>query len=86
MKIAKVLNNNVVTVIDEQQKELVIMGRGIAFKKSTGDEIDEEKIEKIFKLESTEVSRKLMTLMSDIPIEYVEISDEIIQLPKRYLV
>lgn len=34
MKIAKVLNNNVVTVIDEQQKELVIMGRGIAFKKT----------------------------------------------------
>lgn len=34
MKIAKVLNNNVVTVIDEQQKELVIMGRGIAFKKA----------------------------------------------------
>jgi uncharacterized protein YydD (DUF2326 family) len=33
-----VLNNNVVTVIDEQQKELVIMGRGIAFKKNTGDE------------------------------------------------
>ncbi|AZH28552.1 PRD domain-containing protein [Paenibacillus sp. M-152] len=85
MKIAKVLNNNVVTVIDEQQKELVIMGRGIAFKKNTGDEIEEEKIEKIFKLESTEVSRKLMTLMSDIPIEYVEISDEIIQYAKTIL-
>ncbi|AET59727.1 bglg family transcriptional antiterminator [Paenibacillus terrae HPL-003] len=85
MKIAKVLNNNVVTVIDEQQKELVIMGRGIAFKKSAGDEIDEGKIEKIFKLESTEVSRKLMTLMSDIPIEYVEISDEIIQYAKTIL-
>ncbi|MGG4502085.1 BglG family transcription antiterminator LicT [Paenibacillus polymyxa] len=85
MKIAKVLNNNVVTVIDEQQKELVIMGRGIAFKKNTGDEIEEGKIEKIFKLESTEVSRKLMTLMSEIPIEYVELSDEIIQYAKTIL-
>lgn len=32
MKIAKVINNNVISVIDENNKELVIMGRGIAFR------------------------------------------------------
>ncbi|WP_245237620.1 CAT RNA binding domain-containing protein, partial [Paenibacillus ihuae] len=56
MKIAKVLNNNVVTVMDASQNELVIMGRGIAFKKHAGDYLDEDKIEKVFSLENKEVS------------------------------
>ncbi|GAB7203298.1 hypothetical protein OS31_36500 [Dickeya oryzae] len=38
MKIAKILNNNVVTVIDEQGNEQVVMGRGLAFKKTAGRE------------------------------------------------
>lgn len=32
MKIAQVLNNNVVTVINASEQELVVMGRGIGFK------------------------------------------------------
>lgn len=85
MRIAKVLNNNVITVIDEQHGESVVMGRGIAFKKQPGDEIDEERIEKIFTLENREVSQKLMTLLSDIPMEYMDISDEIIQYAQGVL-
>lgn len=85
MKIEKVLNNNVVTVLDASQNELVIMGRGIAFKKHTGDAIDEDKIEKVFSLDNKEVSQKLMTLLSDIPIEYVECSDEVIRYAETVL-
>ena len=31
MKIFKVLNNNVVTILNNNDKESVVMGRGIAF-------------------------------------------------------
>lgn len=85
MKIEKVLNNNVVTVIDQGGNELVVMGRGIAFKKHSGDSIDETLIEKVFSLESKEVSQKLKTLLSDIPVEYVECSDEIIRYAETVL-
>lgn len=85
MKIEKVLNNNVVTVIDLGGNELVVMGRGIAFKKHSGDSIDEALIEKVFSLESKEVSQKLKTLLSDIPVEYVECSDEIIRYAETVL-
>jgi len=34
MKIAKIINNNVVITLDEHQKEKVVMGCGIRFKKS----------------------------------------------------
>ena len=85
MKIEKVLNNNVVTVIHLGGNELVVMGRGIAFKKHTGESIDESLVEKIFSLESKEVSQKLKTLLSDIPVEYVECSDEIIRYAETVL-
>ncbi len=85
MKIEKVLNNNVVTVIDPRGIERVVMGRGIAFKKHSGDSIDDSLIEKVFSLESKEVSQKLKTLLSDIPVEYVECSDEIIRYAETVL-
>ncbi len=43
MQIAKVLNNNVVVVLDEQRREQVVMGRGLAFQKRVGDSLDESK-------------------------------------------
>lgn len=78
MIIHKILNNNVVTIIDENNKEAVVMGRGIAFQKKKGDEIEKEKVEKVFLLEDKNINDKLLTLIKDIPLEYLEISEEII--------
>lgn len=36
INITKVLNNNVLVIVDEHQREKVIMGRGIGFQKKTG--------------------------------------------------
>ncbi|MCU8670038.1 CAT RNA binding domain-containing protein, partial [Escherichia coli] len=43
MQIAKVLNNNVVVVLDEHRREQVVMGRGLAFQKRPGDVLDDSK-------------------------------------------
>lgn len=85
MVIHKILNNNVVTIIDENNKEAVVMGRGIAFQKKKGDEIEKEKVEKIFLLEDKNINDKLLTLIKDIPLEYLEISEEIIHYAESKL-
>ncbi|MEH7179853.1 BglG family transcription antiterminator LicT [Neobacillus vireti] len=85
MKIAKVINNNVISVMDDHNKELVIMGRGIAFQKRPGDAVDQTKIEKIFKLDNKDVSEKFKTLLYDIPLEYMEIAEGIINYAKETL-
>ncbi|AYK07064.1 PRD domain-containing protein [Brevibacillus sp. 7WMA2] len=85
MKIAKVINNNVISVYNDQNKELVIMGRGIAFQKRPGDKVEEDKIEKIFKLENKDISEKFKTLLYEIPMEYMEISENIINYAKMSL-
>jgi len=85
MKIKKVLNNNAVTVINNDNKEIVVMGLGLAFKKKSGDELEEGKIERIFTLENKEVSEKLKKLISEIPAKYVQISEEIINYAEEHL-
>lgn len=78
MIISKVINNNVVSAYDGEQHELVIMGRGIAFQKKSGDQIDEERIEKVFSIQNKDISEKFKTLLYDIPIEYMQVCEAII--------
>lgn len=76
--ISKVINNNVVSAYDDEQHELVIMGRGIAFQKKSGDPIDEERIEKVFSIQNKDISEKFKTLLYDIPIEYMQVCEAVI--------
>ena len=85
MIINKVLNNNVVTIINKNDEEEVVMGRGLAFQKKKGDDIDESKIEKIFVLENKSINQKLLTLVNDIPASYLEISEDIIKYAENKL-
>ena len=55
MIIQKVINNNVVSTFDSNGKEVILMGKGIGFRKKTGDELDKTKIEKIFTLDLNRV-------------------------------
>src|SRR5699024_2970459 len=77
LKIDKVINNNVVSVINEQNKELVIMGTGLGFQKKPGDNIDTEKINKIFSLNQA-VSDQFKTLLREVDIELMNVVEEII--------
>lgn len=85
MQIAKVLNNNVVVVLDEHRREQVVMGRGLAFQKRVGDLLDETKIEKIFALQSDELVGRLGELLSQIPIEVMTTCDRIIERARERL-
>lgn len=46
MIIKKILNNNVVIAEGKSGKESVVMGRGLAFQKKIGDEVEVANIEK----------------------------------------
>ncbi|MFV0395360.1 MAG: BglG family transcription antiterminator LicT [Coprobacillaceae bacterium] len=85
MIIDKILNNNVAVILDENDKEKIVMGRGIAYKKRAGDQIDDDKIDKTFALSNPDTSHKLQELIVDIPLEYVTLSEEIIVSAKTKL-
>lgn len=85
MQIAKVLNNNVVVVLDESHREQVVMGRGLAFQKRPGDILDDSKIEKVFALQNDELVSRLGELLSQIPLEVMTTCDRIIDLAQKQL-
>ncbi|QYK67524.1 PRD domain-containing protein [Paenibacillus sp. S02] len=78
MLISRVINNNVITAMNEDNKELVIMGLGIAFQKKKGDTVDKSKIEKVFSLENKELTDRLKTLLNKISLEIMSLTEDII--------
>ncbi|WP_430482552.1 BglG family transcription antiterminator LicT [Rossellomorea marisflavi] len=80
MEISKVINNNVVLTHDDQGKELVVMGRGLAFKKRPGDQVDTGLVEKTFVLEGEGVSAKLAELLADVSEKYLVLSEKIMTM------
>lgn len=82
MLIHKILNNNVVVILDQNNEEQIVMGRGIAFKKRVGDNIDESIIDKIFMLKDQKVKNNFTELIKDIPMDYIEVAYEIMQYAK----
>lgn len=85
MKIKKVLNNNVVLVENDNNSEMIVMGRGIAFKKKSGEDIDPSQVDKTFVLEAKGLTDKLAHLINEIPSEHLDLSDEIITYAKSKL-
>ena len=83
MKIGKILNNNVVVVYGEKNSEKIIIGCGIAFQKRVGDNVDEGKIDKVFSLVNPNTNSRLQQLLCDIPMEYVELTEKIIDYTRE---
>ena len=78
MVITKVFNNNAVIAKDTENREIVLMGCGIAFKKKNGDEVDKHLIEKTFILKEKDASEKFKLLLEDIPMEHISLCYDII--------
>lgn len=79
MLISKILNNNVV-ISEENQEEVILMGRGLAFGRKVGQEIPDELIEKKYVL-----SENRRQLLMELPVEVMEMSDKIISFAREKL-
>lgn len=82
MIIKRILTNNAVVIDDENQQEKIVCGKGIAFKKRPGMEIDEISINQTFILEGGGEYSRFEQLLKDVPLEYLELSSEIINMAK----
>lgn len=78
MIINRILNNNVVIILDENGEERVVCGKGIAFKKKIGDELDSKQINKVFVLKDQGMNEKFKQLLLNIPLDHIRLADEII--------
>ena len=83
--IEKVINNNIISAYEKSGAEVIVMGRGIGFKKKQGEVVPADQISKIFRIKSRTLAEQFKELLANMPLERVRISDEIISHVKDHL-
>lgn len=78
VEIAQVFNNNSALVNLGDHRQAIVKGKGIAFRRTKGNEIDSSKVEKVFYLNTKTAQENLYFLIKDIPIDIVTTTYEII--------
>ena len=58
------------------------MGCGLGFKKQVGEEIDETKIEKIYTIDEEKAANQLETVLSEMSLELIQITNDIVDYAK----
>lgn len=83
--IEKVINDNIISAYEKSGAEVIVMGRGIGFKKKQGEVVPADQISKIFRIKSRTLAEQFKELLANMPLERVRISDEIISHAKDHL-
>lgn len=85
MRIDKIINNNIVSALDIDGKEIIVIGRGIGFGARPGKEIAEDKVSKVYHLDNQKSMDQFKELLVNLPLEHLQVSTEIINYAKSVL-
>lgn len=85
LEIIRILNNNVVVAVDDDETEMVLMGNGLGFKRKIGETVDSDKVEKRFDLKNSLDSYQVEKLFSEIPEKVLHFSYKILDFAKEEL-
>lgn len=78
MRIKKVINNNLLCVVDEKGNEMIVTGKGIGYKRKIGEFFNEALVEKTYRMENKAEQKKLRELVGQIPLEHLKLTEELI--------
>lgn len=82
VRIKKVINNNILCVIDEKGNEMIVTGRGLGFGRKVAQFVDPAQVEKVYRMEDKAVQRRLRELVEQIPLEHLRLTEEMIRMIK----
>lgn len=78
MRIKKVINNNILCVVDDKGSELIVTGRGLGFGRKVGQRVDPSSVEKVYRMEDKSEQRRLRELVEQIPLEHLDLTEAMI--------
>lgn len=79
MRIKKLINNNILCVVDKKGNELIVTGRGIGFQRQRGEFVDPALVERTYRMEEKAEQKKLRELVEKIPIEHLVLTEALIE-------
>ena len=75
----KIFNNNALATVTHDGKDAILIGLGIGFNKRPGDEINEDKIEKIYYVQN-DMQTKFLEMLDNVSSDVMDASEKIINL------
>lgn len=85
MRVVKVLNTSVVLAVEEGNGEVILMGKGIGFRKSIGQTLAPEETDRVFVLRDRETNRNILQLAAQIDGRIFEITRRVVEYARsRY--
>ena len=85
MLVRQILNNNVVSAVDDNGLEVILTGRGLGFNTRNGARIHLHEAEKIFRLQDSGISARFKDLVSEVPIDILQLTADIVSLAHETL-
>ena len=79
LRIKKVINNNILCVVDDKGSEMIVTGKGLGFQRKIGERVDPALFEQTYRMESKTEQRKLRELVTQIPIEHLKLTQDLIE-------
>jgi beta-glucoside operon transcriptional antiterminator len=77
-----VLNNSVVDALDDEMREVIVLGKGIGFGAVPGGTLDATAIEKIFRLDDSTEGSRLAQVAATVPAPVLAATDEVVSLAR----
>lgn len=85
MLVRQILNNNVVSAVDDNGLEVILTGRGLGFNTHNGARLHPHDAEKIFRLEDSRISARFKDLVSEVPVDILQLTADIVSLAREKL-
>lgn len=85
MEIIKVINNNNVCIKTDKGKEQIVSGKGIGYAKKPDDTILPSQIQKTYMITDSEMQKRLIELLTEIPEGYIKFSNDLVEYIKNHI-
>jgi len=83
VRVIKVLNTSVVLALDNDGREVILMGKGIGFHKPIGTILDDNDVEKVFMLKDRSIAKNIIRLSAEIDADVFEIVKEAVDYAQQ---
>lgn len=85
MKVIKVLNNSLVLSTNSDNREVIVMGKGIGFNSKVGDVLAAASIEKVYVVQNGQTGHDHLRLIEATPEQHIELVQMILRLANSQL-
>jgi beta-glucoside operon transcriptional antiterminator len=85
MRVKQVLNNSVVLGVDDSGTEVILLGPGLGFRTSPGDDVDPTGVQRTFVPDGIGSLERLAAMVEEISIDAVAASEEVMRAGRERL-